>query len=197
MPKVISKAVKAVKKAPVPSLIVAGTGETVVREGPKGLKTDAGVLAGVEAARKAFTHPIAKAAGRQVLTKGVVPLAVASGTADIAETAYEAGATVRAKREAAKEKRGSEKKYGTVAAATATRKKRQRRQAIARDVREQRNRLIDQGSLPEGAVARYTDEQIIREYERGKDAANPDWLKKASGKPYVIYKKAKRLKTTK
>lgn len=167
------------KTPPVPALIVAGAGETLVREGPKGLKTDAGVLAGVEAARKAFTHPIARAAGRQVLTKGVVPLAVATAAGDVAETGYEAGATVRARREAAKEKELSEKKYGTVEVATKTRKRRQRAQRISENVNQQREQLIAQGSLPEGAMATFTDKQIVNELKRGEDPFEPAWMEKA------------------
>lgn len=160
--KALKSAGKKVKKAPIPSLIAAGSGETLIREGPKGLKTDAEVLAGIEVARRALTGPAGRAVGR-FAGKAVPWVAAATGAVDAAELVYQGGKAINEWHKAEKEARASREKYGTVEAATRTRKRRQRASRIARGLRVQQEQGVEQGILAPGANSGTSETEIYRE----------------------------------
>jgi hypothetical protein len=150
----------AVSKAPVAGLAAAGVGEMAVRGGSEGVKEHGKVVAGVTAA--SLTPGL-----RAILRKGGPALAAFIAGADAGET-LEAG--VRAVQDwvnADNERRASESKYGTVEAATRTRNRRARSREISDRVKETRERLIAQGSLPEGSMEMFSRKQIAEDLNEG------------------------------
>lgn len=162
----VSKIIKKVRKAPTPSMLGAAAGETLIREGPRGFKSDLGIIAAFDIGAKAIKHPLARNWASKALAGGA---ALGAGTY-IGEP-LEAGARgIQAWADAQKEKRASKEKYGTVEAATQTRHRRRRSKEISDRVNAHREQLIAQGSLPEGAVSDFTGAQISEELRKAQEA---------------------------
>jgi hypothetical protein len=152
---------KKVKKGArgLPGLTAAATTETLLREGPKGLKSDAGTLAGFELARRA-ANPAIKRLGAWALKRIIPALAVT----DVAETAYEAGKAVRASRDKKKRDRDAKERYGTMERAKESRERMNKVRAIQAARREA------YGKDPvHRALTDMQEQEMVRHIDAGRD----------------------------